>query len=178
MKRMKQVGRMNNVGLTMVELICTVAMLSIIGLASMGMLATVARMNHVIALQQKQAREAEVVIETLRGYLQEQKTTVTKEHENLVIQVVGSDQSQQISWTVETADGRSNLVLHIAPKEGEEVKRVLAEDLAEPTQQGFVITPYWGESTEILPDTSPDRYEITLRYQNGNQFDWVLTPRL
>ncbi len=154
---------LNNRGITMIELICTVALFSIIGLAAMSMMATVARMNHVVALQQKQARESEVLINELRKYIQyEDWEYATEQKEGCIVTITIPSEAEGVADKTIIAFALVDNDLLYYENDHE---RVIAEDVA---------------SFSITPDTDSDAssYVIKLTYENGNTFDWVLSPRL
>jgi hypothetical protein len=153
----------NNRGITFIELICSVALLTIVGLAGLAMISTVTRMNHTVALQQTQAREADIVSETLREFLQRQNVPIVEIAPDGEYVVTVEPSIQRVLFFVEAVDGKNCLKMQqLEPEPLPE--RILATDLRE---DGFLI-----EKTE------DDVYRVVLIYENGNEFEWVFSPRV
>lgn len=160
---------MNNRGLTLIELICTVGLLAIVGLAGMAMMSAVVRMNHVVLLQEKQAREADLVIETVKYQLLRHPSTM-EDDGSITVQATQTDAARTILFKVEpetsipegqSAEGvKYNLVMTL----NSEHKQTLAADVLK--ENGFDIVSEAGS------------YRITLRFANGNSFEWIITPRI
>lgn len=153
----------NNRGITFIELICSVALLTIVGLAGLTMISTVTRMNHTVALQQTQAREADILSETLRGLLQRQSVPAVEIAPAGEYVVTVEPSIQRVLFFVETVDGKRYLKMKQTDPVAES-ERILATDLRE---DGFLI-----EKTE------DDVYRVVLIYENGNEFEWVFSPRV
>ena len=152
--------RMNDQGLTLVELLCSLALLAIVGLAGLAMMGTVARMNHVVALQEKQAREAQVLIETVKHRVGQNKGATAVSEDNTETPECGQitfDESDTVQFAVKDEEGRQDLTMQVGQAEA----TMVATDIKDFSvgQEGSAIV-------------------IRLIYANDNTFEWVITPRM